>query len=88
MRTTDLLYLFNICTLKSKVTEKVFNLQEWHQNTKTFIPYKTFTVGKKTKTWQERPNLVSDHLVQIFYKTTAFPRRLLSGPKSDRLILV
>ena len=34
---------------KSKVTENIFNLQEWHQNTKTFISYKTFTVGKKLK---------------------------------------
>ena len=32
---------------KSKVTENIFNLQEWHQNTKTFISYKTFAVGKK-----------------------------------------
>ena len=32
---------------KSKATENIFNLQEWHQNTKTFISYKTFTIGKK-----------------------------------------
>ena len=44
------LYLFNIYIYsKSKVTENIFNLQEWHQNTKTFISYKTFTVGKKLK---------------------------------------
>ena len=34
---------------KSKVTENIFNLQERHQNTKTFISYKTFTVIKKLK---------------------------------------
>ena len=69
--------------------EYSFNLQEWHQNTKTFISYKIFTVGKKTKTRQERPNLVSGRLTQVFYKTTTFPRRpLFSGPKSGCLIQV
>ena len=44
---------------------------------------------KKTKTCQERPNLVRGRLIQVFYKTTTFPRRpLLSGPKSGRLIQV
>ena len=38
---TSLIYLH----LKSKVTENIFNHQEWHQNTKTFTSYKTFTVG-------------------------------------------
>ena len=42
---TSLIYVHS----KSKVTENIFNLQEWHQNTKTFISYKTFTVGKKLK---------------------------------------
>ena len=49
MCTTIVLYLFNICTFKIKSNWKHFNLQEWHQNTKTFISYKTFTVGKKLK---------------------------------------
>ena len=50
MHTTIVLYLFTIYIhSKSKVTENIFNLQEWHQNTKIFISYKTFTVGKKLK---------------------------------------
>ena len=92
MRTTIVLKLFNIWTFKTfkiKSKWKHFNLQEWRQNPKTFISYKTFTVGKKAKTCQERPNLVSGRLIQVFYKTTTFPRRpLLSGPKSGRLIQV
>ena len=32
---------------KSKVTENIFNFQERHQNTKTFISYKTFSDRKK-----------------------------------------
>ena len=67
---TSLIYVHS----KSKVTENIFNLQEWHQDTKIFISYKTFTDGKKTKTCQEWPNLVSSHLIQDFYKTTTFPR--------------
>ena len=68
---------------KSKVTENISNLQEWHQNTKTFISYKTFTVETKTKTCQEWPNLVIGCLIQVFYKTTTFPKRpLLRGSKS------
>ena len=38
---------------KSRVTENIFNLQEWHQNTNNSISYKTFTDGEKTKTCQE-----------------------------------
>ena len=48
VHTTVVLQLFNIYIhSKSKVTENIFNLQEWHQNTKTFISYKTLTAGKK-----------------------------------------
>ena len=44
---------------------------------------------KKTKTCQERPNLVPGCLIQVFYKTTTFPRLpLLNGPKNGRLIQV
>ena len=46
---TSLIYIYIYIYSKSKVTENIFNLQEWHQNTKTFISYKTFTVGKKLK---------------------------------------
>ena len=82
---TSLIYVHS----KSKVTENIFNLQEWHQNTKTFISYKHSLMKKKTKTCQEQPNLVSGCLIQDFYKTTTFPRRPpLSGPKSGRLIQV
>ena len=92
MCTTITLYLFNIYIYihpKSKVTENIFNLQEWHHNTKTIISYKTFTVGKKTKTCQEQPNFVSSHLIQVSYKTTTFPKQqLFSGSKSGRLIQV
>ena len=82
---TSLIYVHS----KSKLIENIYNLQEWHQNTKFFISYKTFTVGKITKTCQEQPNLVSGRLIQVFYKTTTFPRwPLLSGPKSGCLIQV
>ena len=67
---TSLIYVHS----KSKVTENIFNLQEWHQNTKTFISYKHSLMEKKTKTCQEQPNLVSGRLIQDFYKTTTFPR--------------
>ena len=40
---TSLIYVHS----KSKVTENIFNFQEWYQNTKTFISHKTFTIGKK-----------------------------------------
>ena len=59
---TSLIYVHS----KSKLIENIYNLQEWHQNTKFFISYKTFTVGKITKTCQEQPNLVSGHLIQVF----------------------
>ena len=82
---TSLIYVHS----KSKVTENIFNLQEWHQNTKIFISYKHSLMKKKTKTCQEQPNLVSGCLIQDFYKTTTFPRQPpLSGPKSGRLIQV
>ena len=84
---TSLIYIY--IHPKSKVTENIFNLQEWHHNTKTIISYKTFTVGKKTKTCQEQPNFVSSHLIQVSYKTTTFPKQqLFSGSKSGRLIQV
>ena len=65
---TSLIYVHS----KSRVTENILNLQEWHQNTKTFLSYKTFTDGKKTKTCQERPNLASGWLIQIFHKAETF----------------
>ena len=41
---------------------------------------------KKTKTCQERQKNICGHLMQVFYKTTTFPRQALSsGPKSGRL---
>ena len=44
------------------------------------------TVRKKTETWQERPHLVSGRFIEVFYKTTIYPRQPLShGPKSSRL---
>ena len=47
------------------------------------------TMGKKLKTCQERPNLVSGYFIKVFQKTTTYPRQpLLSGPKSGRLIQV
>ena len=47
------------------------------------------TVGKKLKTCQERPHLVSGRLIKVFYETTTWSRRShLSGPKSGRLIQV
>ena len=45
------------------------------------------TVGKKLKTCQERPHLVSGPFIEVFYKTTTCPRRpIFNGPKSGRLI--
>ena len=45
------------------------------------------TVGKKLKTCQERPHLVSSRFIKVFYKTTTCPRRpLMGGSKSGRLI--
>ena len=49
IRTTNILHLFNVCTFRIKSNWKLFDLQEWHQNTKAFISYKTFTVKKKLK---------------------------------------
>ena len=47
------------------------------------------TTGKILKTCQERPHLLSGCFIEVFYTTTAYPRRpLLSGPKSGRLIQV
>ena len=41
------------------------------------------------KTCQERPHLLSDRFIKVFYKMTTCPRRpLLRGPKSGRLIQV
>ena len=54
-----------------------------------FIAYKTFAMGKKLKTCQERPDLVSGHFIMVFYKTTTCPRQpLSSGPNSGHLIQV
>ena len=45
--------------------------------------------GKKLKTCQERPQLVSFQFIKAFYKTTTSPKwPLLSGPKSGRLIQI
>ena len=45
--------------------------------------------GKKLKTCQEWPHLLSSRFIKVFYKTTTCPRRPhLSGPKSGRLIQV
>ena len=45
--------------------------------------------GKKLKTCQERPHLLSGRFIEVFYKATTCPRRsLLNGPKSGPLILV
>ena len=40
---TSLIYVHS----KSKVTENIYNVQEWYQNTKTTISHETFTIGKK-----------------------------------------
>ena len=95
MRTTIVLYLFNICTFKiksnwkhfwsSRMAPKQAKLQIFIQVNLYF--FQNIPAGKKTKTCQERPNLVCDYLIQVFYKMAMFPRRpLLSGPKSGCLI--
>ena len=59
-----------------------------HAQLRIFIQA-NITVGKKLKTCQERPHLVSGRFIKVFYKTTTCIRRpLLSGPKSGRLIQV
>ena len=46
-------------------------------------------VGKKLKTCQGRPHLVSGRFIKVFYKTTTCPRQpLFGGPKSGLLIQV
>ena len=53
-------------TSTTELTKNIFNLQEQQQNTwnckslfqQIFIGYKTFTVGIKLKTCQERPDFV------------------------------
>ena len=84
---TSLIYVHS----KSKVTEssrmapKQAKLQIFIQVNLYF--FQNIPAGKKTKTCQERPNLVCDYLIQAFYKMAMFPRRpLLSGPKSGCLI--
>ena len=43
-------------------------------------------VGKKLKTSQEQPHLLSGHFIKVIYKTTTYPRQpLLSGLKSGHL---
>ena len=95
MRITIVLYLFNICTSKiksnwkhfwsSRMAPKQAKLQIFIQVNLYF--FQNIPAGKKTKTCQERPNLVCDYLIQAFYKMAMFPRRpLLSGPKSGCLI--
>ena len=68
---------------KSKVTENIFNLQEWHQNTKIFISYKTFTVGKKLKPAKKDQIWLVVAWYRFFIRWLPF-----SGPKSCRLIQV
>ena len=52
--------LNNVCS-KCKVT---YNFQEWHQNIKLQIFIQVnITVGKKLKTCQEQPHLLSGHFV-------------------------
>ena len=47
------------------------------------------TVGKKLKTCQERPHLLSGCFIKVCYKMTTCPRQpLLSGPKSGHPIQV
>ena len=54
-----------------------------------FIVYKTFTVGKNLKTYQERLDLVCGRYIKVFYKTTNCSiRPLLIGPKSSHLVQV
>ena len=88
MLTTIVLYLLNICTFKIKSNWNIFDFQEWHQNTKIFISYKTQTVETKTKTCQDQPNLVVTWY-RFFYRMTTFPRLpFLSDLKSGCLIQV
>ena len=68
----------------------IFNFQEWHQNAQLQIFIQAnITVGKKLKTCQERPHLLSGRFIKVFYKKTTCPRQpLLSGSESGCLIQV
>ena len=78
---------------KSKVTQNISDLQEWHQKCKMANLYSRkdlFTIRReKTKTCSGRPHLCSGCFIKVFYKTTPCPRwPLLNGPKSSRLTQV
>ena len=54
--------------LKWKVTENIFNHQEWHPNhaqLQIFIQA-NISVEKKLKSCKEQPHLVSGHFVKVF----------------------
>ena len=85
-----------VCS-KSKVTQKIFNLQEWGQNAKLqiFIPANLYCLWKiyrrdlKLKTCQMWSVFVCDHFIKVFYnETTCIRLPLLSGPRSGRFIQV
>ena len=67
---------------KSKVTQNILRLQEWHQNTRNgkslftrrLIHYNTFTLGKNPKTCSERQHLASVRFMNVLFKTTTCPR--------------
>ena len=83
---TSLIYIY---TFKIKSNWKHFKSSRMapkHQNLYFLL---NIHLWKKTKTCLEWPNLVSGCLIQVFYKTTTFPRRpLFGGPKSGCLIPV
>ena len=79
---TSLMYIHS----KSKVTKTFLIFKNGTKTPKALFLIK-HSLLKKIITWQDLPNLVSGHFIQVFYKMTTFPRQpLLSGLKSGCLI--
>ena len=75
--------LLNICTfkMKSNLGTKTCAIAN-HYSSKYYR-------GKKLKTCQEQPYLVSGHFIEVLCKATTCSRRsFLNGPKSGRLVQV
>ena len=68
------LFLINVLS-KSKVTQTILNLQEWHKNTHNRKSLFTMTrlLWGKVKPYLKWPHLVSGRFKKVFYKRTTCP---------------
>ena len=72
-----------------KINSKHFTLLHLHRLRERFIPYNTFNLRVRPKTWLQRPHMASGCFLKVFYETSTCPRLpLLSGLMSGFLILV